>query len=141
VIRLPLSISLAYSASSVQHFLSLPAQDKVLNWLQDDGYIHLTFHPLCGLGYANCVSPVVYAHQTDDCPSQLLGSSYFLSFEVNVNVHLQVLYELVGSSHSLCEHLSLVGEAPVASIPQDQIQVDPPWLVRIQFLVSYLGTE
>jgi hypothetical protein len=129
----------------MQHYLSLLAQDKVLSWLQGGYYICLAFRLLCGLGYANCVSPVGYSHQTHfgvaDSPSQLLGSLYFLSSEVNVIVHLQVQYKLVGGNRSLCERLFQFGKAPFAFVPRDQIQLDPPRLVRIRVLVSYLGTE
>jgi hypothetical protein len=126
----------------VQHYLSLLAQDKVLSWPQDGYYTHLVF---CGFGYANCVSLVGYSHQTHcgvkDFPFQLQGSLYFLSSKVNTTVHLQVHYELVGGICSQCKCLFQDGEAPVASIPQDQIQLDPPRLVRIRVLVSYLGTK
>jgi hypothetical protein len=129
----------------VQHYLSLLAQDKVLSWLQGRYYIRLAFRLLCGLGYANHISPVGYSHQTHfsvaDSPSRLLGSSYFSSSEVNMIVHLRVQYELVGGNHSLCKHLFQVSKAPFTFIPRDQIQVDPPRLVRIWILVSYLGTE
>ena len=105
----------------MQHYLSLLAQDKVLSWLQDGYYTCLMFHLLCGQGYINCVSLVGYSHQThygvDDYPFQLLGSSYFSSSEVNVNVHLRVHYELVGGDCLRCERLFQVGEAPVAFIP------------------------
>jgi hypothetical protein len=129
----------------MQHYLSLLAQDKVLSWLRDRYYICLTFRLLCVLGYANHVLPVGYSHQThfgvDDSPSQLLGSSYFSSSEVNVNVHLRVQYELIVGGHLRCKRLFQVSEAPFTSIPQDQIQEDPPRLVRIRVLVSYLGTK
>ena len=105
----------------MQHYLSLLTQDKVLSWLRDGYYIRLVFHHLCVLGYANHVSPVGYSHQThfgvDDSPSQLLGSSYFSSSEVNVIVHLQVQYELIVGGCSQCERLFQVGEAPFASVP------------------------
>ena len=129
----------------MQHYLSLLVQDKVLSWLQYGYYIRLVFRLLCGLGYANHVSSVGYSHQThcgvDDFPSQLLGNSYFLSSEVNKNVHLQVHHELVGGGRSQCKRLFQVGEVPFTFVPRDQIQVDPSQLVRIQVLVSYLGTK
>jgi hypothetical protein len=116
----------------MQRYLSLLTQDKVLSWLQGRYYIRLAL-------------PVRYSHQTHfsvaDSPSQLLGSSYFSSSEVNVIVHLRVQYKLVGGDRSLCERLFQVSEAPFAFVPRDQIQLDPPWLVRIWVLVSYLGTE
>ena len=120
----------------MQCYLSLLTQDKVLSWLQGGYYIRLVFRLLCGSGYADRVSPVVYSHQTHfgvaDSPSQLLGSSYFSSSEVNV---------IVGGGRSLCERLFQVGEAPFAFVPQDQIQLDPPRLVRIRVLITLAITS